>query len=396
MKSVRPCVLLRLSVVVSLVLSMLVLHPFCAVAVDGQDIRVVEADGAGVVINGDVALARDNALADAFRKVVEQAVEMCISSDAIFENTEVIRDNIYSKSQVYIQTYTITGEKAGDSLYMVSVQAAVSLKEIDNDLQALGIITARKSMPRVMTIIAEKNAGKTGSDPVWNPAQRSIAEDVIHARFLKDGFAFVDRTSLAEVPAFQGTELDNLDALQLGSRLDAELVIAGTSLVKSSGTVAGTAMRSFQATVTARAIRTDNGVVIASTNARAEAVYMDAATGGMEAIKKASEQVADVLLSQIAATWQQEVRSSAMISVTVRGITSCSDFVRFRKMLKEDIRGVKNIYQRRMKSGEALVDVEIEGTAQSFADEMALKELKEFSLDITDVTQNSVEVVIAK
>ncbi len=395
MRSVRPCVLLGVTVVTSLVLFALVLRPVCVMAVDGQESRVVDVDGAGVVINGDVALARDNALDDALRKAVEQAVGVFISSDTIVENFEVIRDNVYSKSQGYIENYTITDEKAGDSLYMVSVRATVSLKSIDNDLQALGLLMAKKGMPRVMAIIAEKNAGTTGDDPVWDPVQLSIAEEVIHARFLKEGFTFVDRASLAEVSA-QGRELNNFDALRLGSQLDAELVIAGKSLVKSSGNVAGTAMRSFQATVTARAIRADTGVVIASSNAHAAAVHMDAATGGMEAIKKASEKVADALLSQIVAKWQQEVSASTMISVTVRGITSYSDFVRFRKMLKDEIRGVKNIYQRRMKSGEALLDVEIEGTAQSFADEMAMKELKEFSLDITGITQNSVEVVIAK
>lgn len=396
MRSVRPWILLRVTVVTLLVLFALVLRPFCVMAVDGQESRVVETDGAGVVINGDVALARDNALDDALRKAVEQAVGVFISSDTIVENFEVIRDNIYSKSQGYIQNYTITDEKAGDSLYMVSVRATVSLKSIDNDLQALGLLMARKGMPRLMVIIAEKNAGTAGDVPVWDPAQLSIAEEVIHARFLKEGFTFVDRASLAETSVYPGTEPNNFDAQRLGSQLDAELVIAGKSLVKSSGNVAGTAMRSFQAAVTARAIRTDNGVVIASTNAHAAAVHMDAATGGMEAIKKASEKVADALLSQIVAKWQQEVSSSMMISMTVRGITSYSDFVRFRKMLKEEIRGVKNIYQRRMKSGEATLDVEIAGTAQSFADEMAMKELKEFSLDITGVTQNSVEVVIAK
>lgn len=395
MKSVRPCVLLRLAVAISLALCASALPLSCVTAAEGQARKVVEAEGTAVVINGDVAIARDNAVSDALRKSVEQAVGLFLSPDRIVENFEVIRDNVYSKSEGYVENYTIRDEKADEGLYIVSVLATVSLQSIDNDLDALGLLAVRKGLPRVMVIITEKSAA-TGGEFAWDPATLSIAEEVIRNRFLKDGFTFVDRAVLTETAVFPGVDLADAEAAEWGSRIDAELVIAGKALARSAGTVAGTAMRSFQATVTARAVRTDSGVTIASANAHGAAVHIDAATGEGEAIKKASEEVAETLRSQIVAKWQEDVSTSMVVAMTVKGITSCADFVRFRNMLKGEIRGVKNIYQRSMKSGQARLDVEIQGTAQSLADELAIKETREFSLDITGVTQNSVEVFIAK
>ncbi|HUT44619.1 MAG TPA: hypothetical protein VMW95_09795, partial [Desulfobacterales bacterium] len=60
------------------------------------------------------------------------------------------------------------------------------------------------------------------------------------------------------------------------------------------------------------------------------------------------------------------------------------------------VRGVKNVYVRKMESGVARMDVEVEGSAMSLADKLAVKKFKGFSLDITSAGQNSLEMNIVK
>ncbi len=47
----------------------------------GQQVQTITAEGVGVVIGGDRAIARDQAINDALRKAVEQAVGTLVSSE---------------------------------------------------------------------------------------------------------------------------------------------------------------------------------------------------------------------------------------------------------------------------------------------------------------------------
>ncbi|MBN2254917.1 MAG: flagellar assembly protein T N-terminal domain-containing protein, partial [Deltaproteobacteria bacterium] len=139
----------RLSYITGCIVFVLCLMiPMGVPAQNGEGSKVIEADGAGVVINNDLALARDNAINDSLRKAVEQAVGTVISSETVVQNYEVINDSIYAKSQGYIQNYQILNEKVSDGLYRVTIRATVSMGGIKDDLRALGFLMAQKNMPR--------------------------------------------------------------------------------------------------------------------------------------------------------------------------------------------------------------------------------------------------------
>ena len=68
--------------------------------------ETVTADGmAGLQDNQ--AISRDNAVNDALRKAVEQAVGLMLSSETLVENSQIVSDNIFSKTQGYIKKYKI-------------------------------------------------------------------------------------------------------------------------------------------------------------------------------------------------------------------------------------------------------------------------------------------------
>lgn len=373
--------------------------PMVVVAQSETNSKVIEADGAGVVINNDLALARDNAINDSLRKAVEQAVGTVISSETIVKNFEVISDSIYAKSQGYIQNYKILKENVSDSLYRVTIRATVSMGSIKDDLRALGLLMARKGMPRLMVLIAEQNVGQLHPSYYWDSVDLSIAENVFQSNFLQDGFTFVDRAAVQgelQTITRKGSDLNNNLAAKLGKKVDAELVVIGKAFAKAAGNVAGTSMKSLQANITARAIRTDNGMVIASAAEHAAAVHIDDITGGSEAIKKATEKLAENLKTQIIAKWQSEVSSAGLVSLTVRQIKSYADFMKLKNAMKEEVRGVKNVYIRKMEAGTAQMDVEFQGSALSLADNLAVKKFDGFSLDVTAVGQNTLEMNMVK
>ncbi len=91
--------------------------------------KVVEAKGTGVV--------RDDALHDALRNAVSQAVGVALSSQTEVENFMIIKDAISTNTTGYIQSYEVLNETKLQNGYELTVSATVSLSPLKADAQLL-------------------------------------------------------------------------------------------------------------------------------------------------------------------------------------------------------------------------------------------------------------------
>lgn len=112
---------------------------------DNDNIWTVETDGAGLITDDDVASARNNAISDALRNAVEQAVATLIPGQSLDKKSQAIRDRIYARSDQYIRDYRINSEKQVQKVYAVNVRSAVFIDSIRDDLQTLGLLKAEKN-----------------------------------------------------------------------------------------------------------------------------------------------------------------------------------------------------------------------------------------------------------
>ena len=78
---------------------------------DDGNIWTVETEGTGLITNNDLASARNNAINDALRNAVEQAVAMLIPLQTLDKRSQAIRDGIYAKGDQYIHDYKISSER---------------------------------------------------------------------------------------------------------------------------------------------------------------------------------------------------------------------------------------------------------------------------------------------
>jgi len=147
---------LTISVAVGLLLTVHCLLP----AISHAEPQVVSATGVAPYTAGNDAMARDAALLDAMRKAVEQAVGTMVAAETLVEDYQVVRDNIFTKTQGYIQKYDITNAGPKGNLYEVTISATVAVENLKNDLAALGLLQARVEKPRVLFMIAEQNIGR--------------------------------------------------------------------------------------------------------------------------------------------------------------------------------------------------------------------------------------------
>ncbi len=367
----------------------------------------VTAEGVAVISNNNTAMARDNAISDAQRKAVEQAVGTMVSAETVVQNYETLSDNVYSKTQGYIRSYNVISESPMGNLYQVTIQATVAAGDLKNDLSALGLLMAKKNYPRIMMMVAEQNIGSQYYTYWWNfgaghadviagQTDMTVTENILMEKLSKKGFNVVDHSvRLKNVKISSGYKVETLsnDAIKtIGNLYDAEVVIYGKSLAKLAGSVMGTSMKSSQADVSLRAVNTDNGQVIASATNHGAAVHPNESTAGIEALKQATNGIADNLIDQIIARWSKDVSGGTMIQVTVSGVSSYGYLVKFKNALADKVRGVKSLHQRGFSSGVATLDVEFTGSAQGIADKLAMMQYEGFSVDITDITQNSIKI----
>lgn len=358
------------------------------------------AEGVGVIIDNNTASAKDQAVQDALRMVVEQAAGIMVASETMVRNYEVLRDQIYSKSQGYVRNYQILEETVEGNLYRVTIQATVSQGNLKDDLMALGLIIARKNKPRVMIMVAEQNVGMHYYAFWWGlkaaQADINITENTLMEKLTQKGFNVVDHAVKAQnVVLSDPYKIETLsdDAIRtIGNLFDAEVVIYGKALAKLAGSVMGTSMKSAQADVSLRAVNTDNGQVLAASSHRAAAVHPSEVSAGADALKIATESIADQLVEQITERWNSELTGGGMIQVIISGVQSYRQLVSFKETVQKRARGVNGVHQRNFNAGVATLDINASVSAQALADELALMEYDEFNIEIKKISQNTIDI----
>jgi hypothetical protein len=357
------------------------------------------AEGVGVIKSGNKAMARDQAIRDGLRIAVEQAVGTLVASETLVQNYEVLRDQIYSKTQGYVKDYTIIDEKEEGTLYRVTLKAQVASGNLENDLMALGLLMQRKEMPRIMLMVAEQNVGMHYYSFWWGiqseHASLAITESILLEQLGQKGFVVVDPAvkagSIEISQPYRVASLSNEAIISVGKLYEAEVVIYGKALAKLTGSVMNSSMMSAMADVSLRAVNTDNARVIASATNHAAAVHPSKVTAGTNALKTAAESITASLVEQIADRWSQDVSSGGLIQLEIAGVGSYSQLVVFKDNVTQ-IRGVTGLYQRSYQAGVATLDLKATKGAQTLADEIVGIDYGDFTVDVTGVTQNRIQL----
>jgi hypothetical protein len=362
----------------------------------------VVATGLGSILGNDVAHARDDAIEDALRKGIEDALGLIVESETLVENFQLIEDNIYSKTQGYVQKYDVVSEgKRGDQLYEVTVKAVVKLAELKDDLDGIRTLMRRVNMPRIMIMIEERNIGETADFSHYIEADMNTAELSLTEALMAKGFKFVDQTTvkrnLDNEKASAILEGDVNQAAILGKRVGAEIVLTGKALAKATVMEAfGVSQRSQQATVSVKVIRTDTGDIIATSSGQGAYPHIDDVIGGTKAIQKACDKLTENLITQILDRWQADVSSGATITLKVKGVKDYDQLNRFKSALKYYVRDLQTVTQREWEEGYSVLEVEMKGTSEDLAQRLSGKNIEGILVKVIGMSQNSVTVQLSE
>ncbi len=376
------------------------------------DVQVQTAMGQAAVLGGDKPAAREKAIEDALRHAVEMAVGTKVTSTSEVQDFQSKMDQVLTHSQGFVKRYEIVKEAMDGDVVQVTVKASISMAELDKDLQAMGLLMARKGTPRTMVLIAEQNIGMAAPAAAWMKdkggqnalvsADLRIAENTILDSLKNGGFKQLIDADIATEKAVQvggiTTEINASQARKLKSLTGAEVILVGQVIATSRGEMAdlGPGWRSCTATISGRAVNTDNGDILSTGETTQNAAQLDDLTCGKEAIKKASKVFAQDMIRKIGERWSQDVSGGNEIHVTVRKVAGFKQATDFRSALAHRVRGVKGVAQRSFSGGTQELDVTLVGSTEQFATELEAKKLGKFSVKVTGITANTVDVELGQ
>ena len=185
--------------------------------------------------------------------------------------------------------------------------------------------------------------------------------------------------------------LDKEEAVALGRKLKADIVIIGNTIVESGQNVLGKNIRSFTGIISARAIWTKTGEEIASTTQNAVTADADETIGSQKALSAAGSLAGETLASQIIDAWQIKDEQTNIIGIVVEGTDNLANFEKFISIINK-INGVKNLQIKELKANETVISVEFKGTAKALADTLMQKSYGEVKINIYEVSKNHFKV----
>ena len=342
--------------------------------------------GAGNVKKEDVSAARREAIHNFLVTAVGFKATGRMNIDSMVQNFETLNEILYPNIDKFIRGYKVLTGARSDSVYRVMVQATVSIDKVQQQLSIAGIMIGKKSMPRVLFFIAEQSTEDNLPQYWWGEgmsAVKSVAESGMTRVMMEKGFLIIDYGELAQNLRNDTLnlepELDYQEAVQLGVRVNADVVIVGKAIASKAPNIMGKNIKSFRGTVTVLAFRTDTGKEIASASQTAVSVNLDEVAGGKAALSDAGALAGKDLSLQILDEWQKEIKKLVNIELAVSGTSNFANFVQFRKTLN-DISGVNRVQLKEMRLDESVISVDFQGNAKEIADALMLEAFDSFGL----------------
>lgn len=337
----------------------------------------VRAEGMAAIHGNRVDIARDKALDGALRSAVEKVVGVMVSSTSEVENFELKMDRILSESKGFVNTYKIVSENRRQDQFEVVIDADVGRDRLKDRLEAINLIMARKSKPRLMLLFADQ-------------AQKDAIAEAAMSRFLMaKGFKLID-ARLLKKDRSGGPSLDPKSITRLAGQYGAEIVMIGSvEAATSTFNVGGIEMHSNKVTVSVKVVNGDTGEVIATDSKGGSSPGMK---GDIKKITEdAAEKLARQMMDEVLEKWSGELVNTVTVKLVIAGLDSYGDLQEFKDLVAKGVKGFKELHQRDYRHGQAELDLEMRGNSQSLADDLTTMTLKNRRVNILGITANGVE-----
>jgi len=345
--------------------------------------------GTGAIVDENIALARNEALSEAFVKAIEEYLIQRIGSQGVANNFQRLDEEILSRTQEAIQDYQIISEFRTERHVRVLVKVRVNEAVLEQKLKKMGLLEAETVQIAVLFMVSEKKEGFSTTywwgDPS-RPASITQTELSLSRVFEERGFRVINRSFFPPEEAYDegmlSLTLSDEQVAKWGKLLSAQIVIAGEANLYGSS----------RALVSLKAIKVTDGTIIGQ--GYREGVS-DSTTGGEEsAIGLAITSWANDMIPHLMGGLEPTQKIINRIIVIVNGLNSYGDFLLFKDFLKKNFPKITSVLERRLAKDSVTFGVEIEGGSTGLAEKLLDHPRTPFSIEIYDLSDQGFTVVV--
>lgn len=351
----------------------------------------------------DVLAARSAAVSQCLLTAVEKTAIEMIPFTGLTEKFQIISDLLSSQRNKFISDYKVLKEINTDKYYRVLVQVSVSTLKLEEELANAGIVLSPENLPKILFLIAEQQADDISLQYWWRKEKSFFQTDAavtsMKRIFAEKKFSVID-DEMVPYGLFEDlgldAELTDGQAVELGKRVNADVVIVGNAIASEMSNRMGENILTFKATVRARGLLTESGEQIALATNSETNVNRDIAAGSRQALADAGFQTGIQLASQILSKWQERMEKTGEITLTITGTDILPYLVLFRNELKK-IEGVTSQQTLEMTPDEAVLLVKYDGSSEDLAGALLLKTFEPFGINIYELSENALSIqLVAK
>lgn len=360
--------------------------------------KTIVVIGTGNIYGGNSAKAREQAIENGLVSAVEDVAVELLPPETLARNFQTFNDVLNGQTGKFVQGYRVLAELPLKNIYRVVVEANVLTSRLKIFLSDAGILLSKNFLPKVLVLISEQNLQDSSPTYWWSQKgnlKKAISVDTL-LKILEDkGFPIIDPRRIPK-NTFQNLThdtpyLDDHQAVNLGLKVQADVVIIGTSVAERTPNIMGQNIRSFKGIVSARAIRTDTREEIAATMQRAVTTNTDETTGVRDTLSDVGSLAGEALASQIVYAWQKDEQQFNPVEIIVEGTDNLVNFEKFRRIITQ-MSGVKNLQTKEMKADEVTITLEFQGDAKTLADALMLKSFESIGINIYEVSHNHLKI----
>ena len=346
------------------------------------------ADGIKEVTVKGYGTNRDDAIRDAMRNAVEQAVGTLVDSQTLVKNAEVVDDEIYTKSQGFVQDYDVINEQRNNGQTVVTAKVKVNISPnsaLMTKLQKLKLIETGLRDPRIGVIIPEYHI----SAPIPDPA----GETAVIRKLREAGFTRIVDPKQLENIRYRNTikaiaDGNKKEAIALATKYHLDYLIVGEAFSQHVGNLEGSGVHSCRARVEAKLFKVDTGEIIATNGFHAGGVDITEFTSAKMALNNAGELMGDYMVEQLM-TYASNPEKG--LQLLIKGVTSFNKVSILESELRQ-IKGVKNVFVRDYSAGVATIDINYTGAPKNLA--TALEKISGVNLGVTEVSNSAIQAIM--
>lgn len=361
-----------------------------------------EGTGEAAIVNKDEQKAFADAQQLALRAAVEQAAGVKLDADTLVVNNQLVRDQVFANTSGFVKSSQVTAKKVEKGVVTVTVKAEVITENLDKDIEAARSLIRRLGRPSITVVIMEQTVPLSEKSVINTNTMSTVIEQQLKA----DGWDVINpnwANSKLQVQAgvIQGGKIDPKEIADLSK---VEFILYGNATMRhqdfnpaSKNDNVFPVTGEYDLTVFATDTGRDIGKVMGKLNPLKDPAkqLLSYDRTAVNLVTARRDEIIGPVRQQVLEFLRNNLVNGAEFNLVVTGLQGFSAANDFKKSV-ETLQGVKTSSAPKLDKGTARFIVTYLGSAQELALAVEAATFKKKKLTVTTVTNNSLEIQVAK